>query len=693
MLIDKLEIKGFGKLTERTILFKNGINIIYGGNEAGKTTLQWFIKSMLYGFKNNRQSRYGLSVPQKRFEPWDCANYGGALRYSLDDGSTYRVERNFKSGEVQIFDSHFNNITGFFEMGRDKIPLIAERHLGLDDATFERTVMIKQLEIRLDESAAASLAEKLTNVNNTGFEDISFSKTQKALSEALKNNVGTVRTTTQPLDKLELELKQLEQKHNKLYKLKEQRRSTWEELLEIRSRRIFIEAEARFLEHLSKLIEVRKELDINLKKESQLKETVRNLNELELALADTKKAFKNTVADAEMQEFQTIKKYRASFAFCLAAAVLFAVLFVYTALNQQLHQSWVFLLAYGAGVLSAGVAGVVTYRRNYLPQSGKNSIKSPLTLNNQDTSLDKSKIDTINERCTELKLRIKNSCDSVSVLFGKQLIEPAAVKQELMDISAKLEKLSLSLDQGIGVAKEMACKTSGHFTENELEVLFYDSSITHLEEAWRSDEESTKNRLLSLSLNEKYYEGLLDDRQEDSDELQRLEEETIAVKEKITYLKYKGKALKLAQEVLQEAALDIKRTYTSDLDSKLSAIITGITAGRYVDLRGDDRLSLKVAVPENGDIKNVNVLSGAASDQMYLALRLAMAGMLTAEGESLPLIMDEVFAQFDDERAALALKYLHREYSKKQVLLFTCKQREVELAREICGSSMNFMEL
>ena len=112
-------------------------------------------------------------------------------------------------------------------------------------------------------------------------------------------------------------------------------RSTWEELLEIRSRRIFIEAEARFLEHLSKLIEVRKELDINLKKESQLKETVRNLNELELALADTKKAFKNTVADAEMQEFQTIKKYRASFAFCLAAAVLFAVLFVYTALNQQ----------------------------------------------------------------------------------------------------------------------------------------------------------------------------------------------------------------------------------------------------------------------------------------------------------------------------------------------------------------------
>jgi len=78
---------------------------------------------------------------------------------------------------------------------------------------------------------------------------------------------------------------------------------------------------------------------------------------------------------------------------------------------------------------------------------------------------------------------------------------------------------------------------------------------------------------------------------------------------------------------------------------------------------------------------------------MYLALRLATAGMLTSGGESLPLVMDEVFSQFDDKRTELALKYLYSEHRSRQILLFTCKMREVELVREIYGNEMYFVEL
>src|SRR5690242_5541526 len=115
MHIEKLEIKGFGKLISRTVLLGKGVNIIYGDNETGKTTLQWFIRGMLYGLKSG-QVKNGLLPPQKRFEPWEGGQYGGALVYTLQNGSTCRVERDFKSGSVQLFDGYFNNITDSFDI-------------------------------------------------------------------------------------------------------------------------------------------------------------------------------------------------------------------------------------------------------------------------------------------------------------------------------------------------------------------------------------------------------------------------------------------------------------------------------------------------------------------------------------------------------------------------------------------------
>lgn len=705
MRIDKLEVKGFGKLTGRTVFFKNGINIIYGNNETGKTTLQWFIKGMLYGLKNTRQSRKGLLL-NKRFEPWEGGQYGGALNYTLDDGSTYRVERNFDSGAVQLFDNYFNNITGLFDIGRDKMPMFAERQLGLDEVTFDRTVLIRQMEIRLDDDSAAALAGRLANANSTGFEEISFSRAEKALTEALRNNVGTDRTTTQPMDKLEARLKQLEAELGLLQSKQKQRYSTREELAEIQNRSSRMEAKKRFLEHIGELIEVRKALDINLKREAglkeahkNLKEVLKNLKELEGELEGIRAGEEhsgayfgyparerltpliNTSNDSERRTSRRKKKRRITPVTYMIAAALFAILLGYAAVTRGIGSSWPAPLVYSAAVLLAGIAGVLALRKVFPHQAGLAA--PPASGIGDSTSV----------RAAELRLLVKNIYISASVLCERQVMEPSAVKQAMKDVAAKLEELSLRLEQGIDAAEEMACYTAGLFTMKDLDTVFYDSCVTSLEEAWRCEMDNVKKGLFDAALKEKYCEGMLEEAKGDSDPLQRVEEETVAVKEKIAYLKHKGNALKLAHEVLLEAGLEIKRTFAPGLDSRLSSIITGLTAGRYMELKGDDRLALKVIVPESGDIKSALLLSGAATDQMYLALRLAMAGLLTENGENLPLIMDEVFSQFDDKRTALALKYIHNAYEKKQVLIFTCKQREVELAHEICGSNLNLVEL
>jgi uncharacterized protein YhaN len=617
MYLNRLEIKGFGKLRGVALSFGKNMNIIYGENEAGKTTMQWFIKGMLYGLKSGRQASDGLPAPLKRFEPWGGVPYGGSLTYTLDDGSTFRVERNFETGTVQVFDSSYNNITSSFEIGKNKQPMYAQLHLGLDEETFERTALIRQMSLRLDERGSAALAEKLANVSSTGSEDVSFNKAEKALADALKYNVGTSRTRTQPLDRLLSRLEQLEGRYESLKKQHESRLSAQEDKLAAEKLYNSLKTQETYLKHIRRLIDIRRELDEQLKKEADLRAAAKEINELESRVS----------AD---------RKWMLAPLILLFAVLAFAGLLAYSILPPFS----------GAGLLLSATACILLLIKGRRHRSHQN----------------------------------KTDFSSIWT-------------RELEEIAIRLEKLSAELGQGIDAAIGMSSDPSGYFNGKELDMKISGLDILSLETAWQAESEKVGKGLMEAAMKVKYCEGLLNDNEEIIGELQRVEEEAVAIKEKIAYLNYKGKALALARDVLIEAADEIKRTYGPGIDRSMSRIISGLTSGRYTDLRGDDRLLLKVAAPEDGDVKNALELSGATADQMYFALRLAMTDLLTGGGEGLPLIMDEAFSQLDDNRTAIALKYLYNNYRDRQIILFTCKAREVELAREIFGDEMNFVEL
>ncbi len=671
MYLDELEVRGFGKLKGLTVTLIDGMNIIYGCNEAGKTTLQWFIQGMLYGLKSGRQRLNGLRTPQKRFKPWDGAPYSGALLYTLEDGRGFRVERNFDSGTVRIFDSSYENVTDSFEIGRDKLPLFTLQHMGMDERTFERTAFIRQMKVRLDEDSSTTLASKLSNVSGTGFEEISFLSAEKALTDALKNHVGTSRTRIQPLDKLEARLKQLEGERDRLLKEQSRRICVHEEMLEARTLCSRLETEERYLKHIGGLIDIRKELDANLIKEAELKETARKMKELESELYDKQAE--------SLQEDLPLKRVRGRTErcagkkggitiplICLTAAILFAILIVHSAITMDIRRNWILPIIYSTCMLISCVAGIKLLKMRSAPKVSQSQGQSQ-----------------------QNPVHVKQNRDQQNRVTG---LFSTSVAPELQKIGLRLDELSEKLELGIDAALKMDGSQAGHFCHKDLDVKIYDSDTVSLERAWEAEVERIKGGLLEAAMKEKYCEGLLKDNGESVEKLQGVEEETVAVKEKIAYLKYKRKALVLARDVLMDAGHEIRRTFTPDINKSMSEIISGLTAGRYADLRGNDRLSLRVSAPEDGNVKNVLELSGATADQMYLALRLAMSQVLSSGGEALPLIMDEVFSQFDDKRTALALEYLHKVYDK-QIILFTCKQREVELAHEIFGDSMNLVEL
>ena len=133
----------------------------------------------------------------------------------------------------------------------------------------------------------------------------------------------------------------------------------------------------------------------------------------------------------------------------------------------------------------------------------------------------------------------------------------------------------------------------------------------------------------------------------------------------------------------------MKNNVSPIFTEKLSKNISKITNGKYSKIYFNDEQGLTVEL-DNGNYVLADRLSIGTIDQLYLSLRLAMLDELSTE--KVPIILDEAFAYFDNERLTNLLKFMIDEYSDRQIIIFTCTKREKEvLERE--NIQFNFVEL
>lgn len=98
MQIKEAKVFNFGKLQNTNFRFSEGINVIYGENEQGKTTLHAFLMGMLFGMEKGR-GRASSGDAYSKYEPWHAPSfYSGALRFEVDEKPFY-LERNFYNKE------------------------------------------------------------------------------------------------------------------------------------------------------------------------------------------------------------------------------------------------------------------------------------------------------------------------------------------------------------------------------------------------------------------------------------------------------------------------------------------------------------------------------------------------------------------------------------------------------------------
>lgn len=101
MIIKELTLKNFGKFSEKILRFGDGINVIYGPNEAGKTTIYTAIGAMLFGLDKQR-GRAARSDVYTTYQPWENRTwYEGKMRFAIDD-KVFFLERNFYHGEKSV---------------------------------------------------------------------------------------------------------------------------------------------------------------------------------------------------------------------------------------------------------------------------------------------------------------------------------------------------------------------------------------------------------------------------------------------------------------------------------------------------------------------------------------------------------------------------------------------------------------
>ena len=102
MKINKLKINSYGKLKNKEIEFKDNINIVYGKNESGKSTLLKFIQNSFYGISKNKKGKEYSDFD--KYSPWTEEEFSGKLEYELDNNEKYEIYRDFKKKNPKIFN-------------------------------------------------------------------------------------------------------------------------------------------------------------------------------------------------------------------------------------------------------------------------------------------------------------------------------------------------------------------------------------------------------------------------------------------------------------------------------------------------------------------------------------------------------------------------------------------------------------
>lgn len=609
-----LYIKGFGKFHDTFISFEDGLNLVYGQNEAGKSTIHTFIRGMLFGIERQR-GRAAKNDLYSRYEPWEnSSTYEGQLRL-LSEGTIYRFERRFQKNKKEFI---VINETIGKEVEPSKA-LMDEILCGLSETAYNNTISIGQLKSATEDGMITELKNYIANMNTSGNMALNISKATSYLKNQKRKFESQLmpeaaRTYTSLLG----EIKNLEQEI-----------SSPEYENQLRS---FTEERAQLKSSIEKKQAEREDLMHRITRGRQA------LAEFEFTDAQSVSSYLNHAEDI-------YKQYReASESAGRKSLKLFSAFFG------------------GLGLILLVAASYFFYW-GFVPD---NNIL-PWMPEDIDALLTASII----------------SCASAASFFAavlSRLKVRQARKTASLCISTLTEIFRRHLGDGTVNAKAMEALRS-----RMAEFIKLCASIVSSEETVRQQMDMVEQ----LQGKQNQCSEIIEKQQRIQWELEKKLEHLSELKDQASALRQiilendrvreEIAAIEMAQDTLKDLSMSIRDSFGLYLNKTASDLINGITGGLYSSMSIDENLNAFLNTKRK--LIPLEQVSSGTADQIYLALRLAAAKFIQNDADSMPLIFDDSFVLYDDDRLRTALKWLSDAY-RGQIIIFTCHKRERSILEE-----------
>ena len=597
MKLNRIKINSYGNLQNKEIEF-NKLNIIFGENEAGKTTLQNFIMSMFYGIEKKKGKEPFSDV--EKYTPWQgTSDFSGKISYELDDNTKYEVFRDFTKKNPEIYDETGKDISKDFSIDKKAGNTFFMNQVGLDRDTLEKTVFTKQNSLKIDSSEQDLLIQKVSNMVESGDEEVSFKKALKSLGDRKLKEVGTDRSQEKPINIASMNIRKYEQE---LIDIENARDSKDKIEFDIQRIEKDIDKNINNSALYTKIKEIvdndRQEEEKIKAKEDIIKENDERINKIQNDINNLDKKKKN-------------KLYIALIILSILISIL-GIIFVKSNLKYLIL------------ILIPIVICLNLINRKKNSSSNLSSELKVLNENNnklkEDTEIQRSNLLKVNE--IQKQDLIKAYGSEIEALFGSNI--ELAISNNVKKINElELEKHKRELDY-----KDIEPKME---------------RLAHVEEL--------------LDLEKENFETLKE-RQEDFD---------------------------IAKDLLTQSYEEMKKNITPKFNESFNYLVSVFTNGKYSRVVFNDGIYVEVS---NGQMISLEGLSFGTIQEIYLALRLAMINELSKE--NIPIILDEPFAYFDDNRIAKVIEALNK--LDNQVIIFTCTNRENEILNRL-GLEFNFIKL
>ena len=612
MIIREANIGKFGKLENQKYQFAPQINVIYGANESGKSTLMQFPNAMLFGLEKTRV-RKTLDT-YNRYEPWDTpAYFYGSMMFETGQ-QQFLLERNFYYKEKR---ARLVNIRDGEELSVEYGDL--DMLLGnVSAAAYENTCCIGQEQLLPGRELGVLLEDERSNLAQTGSGDFQLSKALRELEQKRKNAEKTRKELEQQrlshIHQLEVNQQVLERDIAGL-KAQQEKQSTQQGTVQEQVRALQQQMEP-----------VQTAYQTVCRREQELQSAVA-LEQSEWEQAEReqwkREQFRREQEEADALQQKSGKNAGFSPLLLIGVAGLILAPILRSAMDgfQKIAPALniICIILILAGLVSA-------YRKSREKKTADSGQKHRQSVNDSVQN-HREREDRANDRANLQSVEREGRKAALDQQLQRVCQQKATLEEQLQKLKDQKKSLQLQAARQEGSGDQL----QSQIQEKEVELENLTEQVAELQQETLEEQHAREDR----------------------------------------------DALELAAETMSRLAARMSKTLEHTLDKEMSEILAQITGNVHEQLQVTDGQGIVLA--EQLQKRTPEAYSQGTMQQAYFSYRMAAGHMLMKE-EPLPFLLDETFANYDEERLRQTLRWLAEQ--ENQIFLFTCRETEMRLLTE-----------